>query len=318
MANLIKNILDNVVMRQFKKYICYRVRKSFCIRPLMWTIFGLPGPFDYKFENELFFMKKTLIVLFMSAMFFNTHAQLPNGSIASDFTLTDINGVTHHLYNYLDQGKTVIIDCFAAHCGTCWNYHNQHAIENLHLMYGPEGTENQDVIVLAVEQDAGNGTEELYGISGNTQGNWIEGTTHPVVNPEGSERTEFIQNYQVVYYPMVYAICPDRTTTLTGTQPTAVLYETVLSCNTKTSVDAKEASVQPTVKYNSLKSSLDVRNAETGTSLRLFNITGSQIYSGLIQSSNSVIDLPLMANGIYFCSFLSKEGKESTVKFYTE
>ena len=29
-------------------------------------------------------------------------AQLPDGSIAPDFTATDINGVEHNLYSYLD------------------------------------------------------------------------------------------------------------------------------------------------------------------------------------------------------------------------
>lgn len=39
-------------------------------------------------------------------------AQLADGSTAPDFTLTDINGQTHHLYDYLGAGKTVIIDFF--------------------------------------------------------------------------------------------------------------------------------------------------------------------------------------------------------------
>jgi hypothetical protein len=36
-------------------------------------------------------------------------AQLPNGSVAPDFTATDINGVEHHLYDYLAQGYTVVL-----------------------------------------------------------------------------------------------------------------------------------------------------------------------------------------------------------------
>ena len=31
-------------------------------------------------------------------------AQLPDGSIAPDFTATDINGVEHNLFSYLDSG----------------------------------------------------------------------------------------------------------------------------------------------------------------------------------------------------------------------
>ena len=36
-------------------------------------------------------------------------AQLPDGSIAPDFTATDINGTTHNLQSYLDEGKSVVL-----------------------------------------------------------------------------------------------------------------------------------------------------------------------------------------------------------------
>ena len=37
-------------------------------------------------------------------------AQLPDGSIAPDFTATDINGNEWNLYDLLDEGNTVILD----------------------------------------------------------------------------------------------------------------------------------------------------------------------------------------------------------------
>ena len=36
---------------------------------------------------------------------YQSQAQLSDGSIAPDFTATDINGNTYHLYDYLDQEK---------------------------------------------------------------------------------------------------------------------------------------------------------------------------------------------------------------------
>ena len=63
-----------------------------------------------------------LFCLFFSLNF--AKAQLANGSIAPDWTLTDINGTTHNLYNYLDNGYTVFIDFSAVWCPPCWAYHN--------------------------------------------------------------------------------------------------------------------------------------------------------------------------------------------------
>ena len=44
-------------------------------------------------------------------------SQLPNGSVAPDFTITDIEGEEHNLYSYLDSGYAVIIDFSATWCG---------------------------------------------------------------------------------------------------------------------------------------------------------------------------------------------------------
>ncbi|MCB0810867.1 MAG: hypothetical protein KDB96_16435, partial [Flavobacteriales bacterium] len=52
----------------------------------------------------------------------NASAQIPDGSMAPDFTLTDYYGTTHHLYSYLNAGKTVYLEIFAVHCPTCWAY----------------------------------------------------------------------------------------------------------------------------------------------------------------------------------------------------
>ena len=59
-------------------------------------------------------MKKPLITLLAVMLLVllgnQVKSQLPDGTIAPDFTLVDINGTTHHLYDYLDSGKTVFIE----------------------------------------------------------------------------------------------------------------------------------------------------------------------------------------------------------------
>ena len=63
-----------------------------------------------------------LSLALLSLLPMDNSAQLPDGSIAPDFTATDINGVQYNLYDLLDAGDTVILDFFATWCGHCWNY----------------------------------------------------------------------------------------------------------------------------------------------------------------------------------------------------
>ena len=67
-------------------------------------------------------MKKTLLTLLVLAGISSANtanAQLADGSIAPDWTLTDINGTSHNLYSLLDNGYSVVIDLNATWCGPC-------------------------------------------------------------------------------------------------------------------------------------------------------------------------------------------------------
>ena len=68
-----------------------------------------------------------LAVVFSTAQ---AWAQLPDGSIAPDWTATDINGVEHNLYELLDEGKKVILTIrLQRGCGPGWGYHTSGALE---------------------------------------------------------------------------------------------------------------------------------------------------------------------------------------------
>ena len=99
----------------------------------------------------------------------------------------------------------------------------------LYTNYGPNGTD--EVMVIAIELDANNGYNELHGISGVTQGDWVTPTPYPIVNPEGSERSNIISTYAANYYPLIYGICPNKTIQVLGTQTTANLYNYHSNCS---------------------------------------------------------------------------------------
>jgi hypothetical protein len=180
-------------------------------------------------------MKKILLSLSLF-IGFGASAQLPDGSIAPDFTLTDITGTSHNLYTYLNQGKTVFIDVSATWCGPCWNFHGTYALRDLWQQHGPLGgnsvnaNSTNDVIVIFIEGDGSTNTSDLHGTGSNTQGDWVTGVPHPVIDPPASAINSFNTNYAIGFFPTIYMICPNRTIKEVGQMSATQLYAQANSC----------------------------------------------------------------------------------------
>lgn len=238
-------------------------------------------------------MKKIFIILSLT-IGFNSAAQLTNGSQAPDFTLTDIDGTTHTLSTYLSQGKTVVLEFFACHCPSCWAFHNTNRLNNLLATYGPSGSSSQDIVVLAIEYDPNNGTNEFNGVSGNTQGDWVTGTNFPLINPEGTDRS-ILTDYSVNYYPMLYLICPNGETELLSTStPIADIKTKSDNC---TPLNVEELSYDLVIANNLIKIN-DHKNVE----IELFNLQGELIKV----SGESEIELPIDYTGVLIYKFTIK------------
>lgn len=147
-------------------------------------------------------MKKLLLSVAILVGATSANAQLADGTPAPNFTATDLNGVSHTLTDYLNAGKTVIIDVSATWCGPCWNYHNTHALANIYNAYGPNGSD--EVMVFYVEGDGATTNADLNGTGSNTQGNWVAGTPYPIL-----DNAQIADDYAITYFPTIYRICPD-------------------------------------------------------------------------------------------------------------
>jgi len=157
--------------------------------------------------------KLLLVLLAVCGTFFGKAQMLPVGSFAPDFTVTDINNVTHNLYTYTDAGYTVFIDVSATWCPPCWAVHSSHVFDSLMVKYGPNGTVDPGkVMVLYIEGDLSTGAADLAGTTANSQGDWVTGTTYPIVDVTDNS---FVTAYPIGGYPTFYSVCPNRTISMT-------------------------------------------------------------------------------------------------------
>lgn len=247
---------------------------------------------------------KNLILVLTFAFSLNAIGQIDDGSIVPDFTLIDWYGETHNLYSYLNDGKTVFLEIFAAHCPSCWSYHQTERMKNMYNQYGPEGTD--EVMVLALEYDQYNTVNAFTGVGEvwNTAGNWLEGTPYPQFNLEGVDREVFI-DYDVTFYPLVYKICPDRIIERMSTSSTEEqLYENVQACEPLSII---EETKDFNVYFDEISRRVIIDYSEELTALKVINIQG-QLVKSIDTIPNSMIDVSELDNGVYLFEVKTKSG----------
>jgi cytochrome oxidase Cu insertion factor (SCO1/SenC/PrrC family) len=249
-------------------------------------------------------MKQLLFLLaFLSGS--GAFAQLPNGSVAPDFTLTDYYGTTHNLYAYLNSGKTVFVEIFAAHCPTCWAYHQTHRLKNIYEQYGPDGTD--ELMVLALEYDQWNGADEFMGIGEPwvTAGDWLTGTPYPIFNVEDPDRGVFT-DYNVTYYPVIYKVCPDGILErVLPSETETQLYQKVQDCQALVSIE--ETIDLGDIRIDRLSRSLIVDRYQLVKGLDVLDLQGRSVMR-VAALTGSTIALNKLGTGVYLFRIDTERG----------
>lgn len=152
-------------------------------------------------------LKKIVLPLFFALFGIQAYASLPDGVNAPDWTLKDLEGREHNLYEILQSGRHVILQFAASWCTASWKYHRSGRLKAIWDMYGPKGT--NEVMIFLIEADLKTNSKCLYGPKGcvgGTTGNWCAKTPFPVINLSGQSGMKILQDYRVSTFPEVYLI----------------------------------------------------------------------------------------------------------------
>ena len=237
-------------------------------------------------------MKKVTLFLSALATVFTLQAQTSLTN-AVDFTVTDLEGNSHTLFDYLDDGKYVCVDFFAYWCGPC-----AATAPEFTTIYNQYGCNAGDVIFLGVEYEGsdsqthdfevanagdnpppvasgmeggGGAVHAAYGIAAfptfiliNPQGQIVEQDIWPM---DASILDAVLQNYNIPY----------------------------LDCTNGVEEAVAEFSVYP-VPANDV---VNVQLEDTGAAIDLINIVGATVRSTVATELNTQLDVSTLDAGSY-------------------
>ena len=142
-------------------------------------------------------MKKKIIFLLSFFAVIISMAQCPL-TTAVDFTATDINGVQHNLFNYLNNNKYVVIDFFYTTCGPC-----QQTAPKVQGAYENFGCNASNVIFLSIDNGDNNQLVQQFGDT--------YGIHCPKISGVEGGGTAINSTYQITAFPTVIMIAPNKT-----------------------------------------------------------------------------------------------------------
>ena len=100
-------------------------------------------------------------------------------------------------------------------------------MDSLYELHDVPGDNSWKVIFF--EAYGGTDSADLYGLTTNSQGNWVQGKNYTILNPPtGVALSDFQNVYEVSYYPTFFLICPNKKvfqTALNGPRPTVAMWD---------------------------------------------------------------------------------------------
>lgn len=125
---------------------------------------------------------------------------------AVNFTVNDVHGNTHRLYDYLAEGKIVLLDFFTVTCGPCAEY-----TPEISKTYAHFGCNAGNVVVLGINWGAGDQEVIEFGET--------YGAKYPEVSGTEGNGNHVVSDYGILSYPSVFLVLPDHSIPLSNIWP---------------------------------------------------------------------------------------------------
>src|SRR5688500_17987440 len=133
----------------------------------------------------------------------------------------------------------VVLEFSATCCGPCWNYMLTTALETGWEDHGPGG--DNTAMMFYIEADQSTGMNDLLGLTASSQGNWVEAIPFPIIDLQVGQNQDI--QYQINYYPTLFAVCSDRTIWEVGQVPAGAWASFIQSCTLEGEIESTTEAV---------------------------------------------------------------------------
>lgn len=242
---------------------------------------------------------KSLYTLVLGLILSGSAFAQPTSDEFPNWTHTDLDGVEHTLYDYLDDGKTVVIDIFTTWCPNCVN--SLPALEEIWDAHGPNG--DNTVVIFSFERDEDTDNEAA----------WAE--NNEVTTPVFANATATMATWNTNYQPNYFVICPDRSHELivgAVNSDASDLLGLIDGCSSANSILERPA-LLVTLQTTIVNENLTFYSSDSNASYRIVNLSGQEVMQGKTGARVDVSTASL-SSGLYLLQVLN-EGEVLTKKF---
>ncbi len=253
-----------------------------------------------------------LLYLMFPALMFSQISGYDVGDTVDDFTVTDINGITHNLYSITAQGKYVYLDFSYTQCGPC-----QTAAPVFNEFYDTYGCNAGDVFCLLICGVNGDTDNEVVRFENNHGGDFQHA---PAVSTEGGA-VDVHNSFNPDSTPTVCVIGPDNKVVDTRVYPITGIADYVNDFPEGFNPSTMPCSTSAISEYDMLPKVILYPNPlPEGTPLKfsfpvdtdghvrvnIYNFIGQLVNSQSLVSEKQMINADLK-QGVYMVEFMYQE-----------